>query len=568
MEVKYARLYDNKDILGYLNFNSTNRNSRFVQHSNITMNVVKSCIDTAQSKIAKSKPRVQFLTEEGNFSLQERAKKMTKYVEGVFYDQDVYEKAQKMFISACVFGTGVLKVYHENGKIQVENVFIQEIKVDNQEGMYGKPRQMHQVKQVSKDVLMAQFPEHIDAIINATSKNTINRGNKVYATEMVEVIESWHLPSNQHSNDGRHVITIENTILFDEKYEKDYFPFVFFKWSDRLAGFYGQGLAEQLLSIQVEINKMLKNIQKAIHLIAVPRVGVDAASKVSTNMLTNEIGMMFKYAGSPPSFFTPQAMNAEVYNHLKWLIQSAYEITGITQLSATGKKPAGLDAAVALREYQDIETERFMITAQRYEQLFLDLAEIVIDMSRDMYKEDSKLKVKVQSSKFIETINWKDVDLDDSKFILKMFPVSLLPSTPAGKLQKVQELLQGGLIGQEQALNLLDFPDLDKAQSLEMASLKLAEKQLAKIIEKGEYVSPEPQQGLELALKLAQQQYLKQKIDNLPEDRLELILRYIDDVDRLIKQAQPEAPVAPEPAPESPLVAEAGTMPTVGQPVV
>ena len=214
-----------------------------------------------------------------------------------------------------------------------------------------------------------------------------------------------------------------------------------------------------------------------------------------------------------------------------------------------------------------------MITAQKYEQMFLDLAEIVIDISRDMYKQDNKLSVKVQSSKFIETINWKEVDLDDTKFVMKAFPVSLLPTTPAGRLQKVQELLQGGLISQEQALSLLDFPDLDKAQSLEMSALKLAEKQLAMITDKGKYSSPEPQQNLQLSINLAQQEYLKAKIDNLPEDRQELLLRYIDDAERLLKQAQaPAQPVAPvqpiAPAPESPIVAQPGTMPVAGNPVV
>ena len=558
---KFSRLYSNLELKGYLTGNKANS----TLSNRVTYNVIKSVIDTAANKIAKSKPKVQFLTEEGNFSLQERAKKLTKYVEGVFYDTDLYEKAQKMFTHAAVFGTGVLKVFHENGKINIENVFVQELRVDEVEGLYGKPRQIHQTKFVDRGVLIAQFPEHKDLILEANPAE-IEHGNQKYTADMIKVVESWHLPSGLDANDGKHAIVIENGLLLAEKYDKDYFPFLIFRWDNKLAGWHGEGLAEQLIGIQIEINKLLKNIQKAQHLIAVPRVAVDQASKISASTVTNEIGAMFKYAGKAPNFFTPQAMNAEVYNHLKWLIQSAYEVSGMSQLSATGKKPAGLDAAVALREYQDIETERFMLTAQRYEQLFLNLAEIIIDKSRDMYKEDSKLQIKVQNSKFIETINWKDVDLDDSKFVLKMFPVSLLPTTPAGRLQKVQELLQGGLIPQEVALSLLDFPDLNKAQSLEMAALKLAEKQLSNIIEKGDYSSPEPQQNLQLSLNLAQKEYLNQKLNNLPEERLELILRYIDDVERLMKQSQPEQPMAPEAAP--PMVAEPGTAPVVGNPVV
>ena len=569
MYSKFERLYGNLELKSYLTGNKANS----TLSNRVTFNIVKSVIDTVASKIAKNKPRISFLTEEGNFSLQERAKKLSKYVEGVFYDQDLYEKAQKMFISACVYGTGVLKVYTEDSKIKIENVFIHELRVDEVEGLYGEPRQMHQTKFIDRAVLISQFPDKKDLILEANPAE-VERGGKTYTADMIKVTESWHLPSSSSSNDGKHAITIENGLLLKEDYIKSYFPFIIFRWDNRLAGWHGEGLAEQLIGIQIEINKLLKNIQKAQHLIAVPRVAIDQSSKISASTVTNEIGAIFKYAGKAPNFFTPQAMNAEVYNHLKWLINSAYEVSGVSQLSATGKKPAGLDAAVAIREVQDIETERFAIVAQRYEQVFLNLAEVIIDVSRDMYKDNKQLKVKVQSSKFIETIDWKDVDLDDSKFVLKLWPVSLLPNSPAGKLQKVQELLQAGLIPQEMALSLLDFPDLDKAQSLELASLKLAEKQLSMIIEKGEYTSPEPQQGLELAKKLAQQEYLRQKLNNLPEDRLELLLRYIDDVERLIKQAQAPAEQAPAPeamppAPEaSPIVAEPGTMPVAGQPVV
>jgi len=433
----------------------------------------------------------------------------------------------------------------------IEPVFIQELKVDDVDGTYGTPRQMHQVKYVNREVILAQYPEQSDAIMSASTQDAMRSGTR-YVADMIKVVESWHLRSGSDMQDGRHSITIESAVLFDEQYEKDYFPFVFMRWSDRLAGFHGQGLAEELLiGIQIEINKLLKNIQKAQHLIAVPRIGVDASSKVSAATITNEIGNIFKYAGSPPSFFTPTAMNAEVYNHLKWLIQSAYEVSGISQLSATGKKPAGLDAAVALREYQDIETERFMITAQRYERIFLDVAEIVVDISRDMYAENPKLEMKVQTSKFIKTIKWSEVDLDDSQFVMKMFPVSLLPSTPSGKLQKVQELIQAGFIDRDQGLALLDFPDLDVVQNMATASLKLTEKQLYMITDEGEYSSPEPQQNLELCISLAQQAFLRGKIDGLPEERLELLLRYVDDCERLRAQATPiEAEVVTEPTPE------------------
>jgi hypothetical protein len=563
MNLKYARLYSNLELLGFITGGTVRNNTDAFINNRVTYNIVKSTIDTAKSKIAKNKPKIQFLTEDGDFGLQRKAQNLTKYIEGVFYDTDLYSKAQKTFTHSCVFGTGALKIFKKDGKICVESVFIEEIKVDDIEGAYGKPRQIHQVKYISRDILLASYPDHHEAILSATAGD-ITRGSITYTADMIEVTESWHLRSGMNVGDGRHSISIEGATLFDEEYEKDYFPFVFLRWNDRLAGFFGQGLAEELIGIQIEINKILKNIQKAQHLLAVPRIAIDSSSKVSAATITNEIGAMFKYAGNPPTFFTPTAMNGEVYNHLKWLIQSAYEVSGISQLSATSKKPAGLDAAVALREFQDIETERFMITAQNYEKVFMEATEIIIDMSRDIYVDDPNLKTKTNSSKFIQSIKWKDVCLDDDQFVMKMFPVSLLPSSPAGKLQKVQELLQAGFIDQQQALSLLDFPDLDNVQNLAMASLKLTEKQLYVITNDGKYSNPEPQQDLTYSIALAQQVYIKSKLNNLPEERLDLVLRYIDDAERLLAQTQPpvEAPIEAPVEPPVEATPEMSTIPT------
>jgi hypothetical protein len=49
-------------------------------------------------------------------------------------------------------------------------------------------------------------------------------------------------------------------------------------------------------------------------------------------------------------FTLRQAMHPEVYNHLDRLYQRAYEISGISELSATGKKPAGLESGAALQD--------------------------------------------------------------------------------------------------------------------------------------------------------------------------------------------------------------------------
>lgn len=542
LNLRHARLYSNLEVLGmsiYTLGTAMSVPQAELDPNRITYNLVKSCVDTAASKIAKNRPKPQFLTSKGDYAEQERAQKLTQYVEGVFDSVKMYQLAAKAFTDGCVFGTGAIKFYVENDKIQAERVLIEEIKVDDNDAIYGKPKSLYQVKQVPRQSLMDAFPEKAMDIARVAS-STPNSSS----VELIKVVEAWYLGS-----EGKHTICIDNATLLSEDYKKDYFPFVFYRWSERLTGFFGMGLAEELAGTQLEINRTLQNIQSAQRLVAVPRIAVESSSKVSTSQITNEIGSIFRYTGKTPTFFTPTAMNGEVYSHLKWLIASGYEKTGISQLSATSKKPSGLDSGAALREYNDIESERFMLTSMQYEQLHLDAAAIIIDMSRDLYAKGVNTTIKSDADGFIDSISWKDVSLDDDRFVMKVFPTSLLPTSPAGRIEKVQELIQAGWIDKANALDLLNFPDLKAFESLETANNKLIEKNIYEMLKTGFYLPPEPQMSLDVAMSMSHKYYLQGRVDGLPEDKLELLLRFIDDCERLKQLAQPPVVESPAPVP-------------------
>ena len=114
-----------------------------------------------------------------------------------------------------------------------------------------------------------------------------------------------------------------------------------------------------------------------------------------------------------------------------------------------------------MREFNDLETERFMSVAKRYEKAFMDAAEIIIDMAKGLYESEGDFKVKAKDGKFVETISWKDVNMDADKYLMQIFPTSALSSTPAARLAVIQDLVGAGFIDKEDALKLLYFPDLE-----------------------------------------------------------------------------------------------------------
>jgi hypothetical protein len=165
----FMRLYGNAEILGLQAYQYAKTESSYNVQNRVTMNIVQSMIDTVVSKITKSKPKPTFLTQGGDWSLQRKAKKLTKFIEGQFYASDFYSKATMAFMDSCIFGTGAIKIFKHEGELKAERVFINEIFTDDAESFYGEPRQLHQVKYIHKDVLKEMFPNAKGFIEDANS---------------------------------------------------------------------------------------------------------------------------------------------------------------------------------------------------------------------------------------------------------------------------------------------------------------------------------------------------------------------------------------------------------------
>lgn len=562
--IKFARLYENLDVTSYaLGFYNSQLN-QYVPTNKPALNVVKSCIDTVSNKISKENPKIQFLTQKGDFKLQEKAKNLTQYLEGLFDYTGSYDVGQEVFKDSTKFGTGCAHIYiSEDNNIEVERVLITEIMIDEAEGVYRKPRQILRRKLIQRDVLIDLYPEYQNQIEGAKAVNLTTNSNSLFPSDMVLCVEAWHLPSGSDSTDGKHAICVENCTLFAEQYNKNYFPFVFYRWNIKTIGFFGAGLAEELSFLQLEINKLLRMISIAQERMAAPKIFLEENSAISKDALTNNgIADIINYSGAPPVFSTPSGISPEISVHLQFLYQKAFEITGVSQLGAASKVPAGLNSGVALREYEEQTSERFIIAGQQYQKFYIELGKIMIDLSKDLYEDKKNISVKVVGNKFIETIEWKDVDMNEDEYSMRGFPISLLPSSPPGRLQKVQELVQAGFIPKEYAMSLLDFPDLDKFTSLDTAALNDIMMLIGNMLNDGVYTPPEAFMNLQLALTLTHSSYLDAKTKkNVKPENLQLLRDFANDIMGLMAQANPPPdqtqtgpPAQAAPAPTSDLV--------------
>ncbi len=558
-----VRLYGNLSLMGVNGLSYAKLTSvQAPLRDRISYNVIQSAVDTVQAKMAKNKPKPLFLTSGGDWKAQRRAKKLDKFIDGIFYENKAYDLGISCFRDGAIVGDGICHVFERHGRVAFERVLASELYVDDVEAFYGQPRQIHRAKNVDRAVLVDLFPSKAELIQPAKSATTDLTGMTKNVSDQVTIVESWHLPSGPDATDGKHVISIEEGILFREDWTKQYFPFAFFKWSQRFYGFWGQGAAEQMQNIQLEINKLLWVIQRSMHIAGTFKIWMSHASKIVKEHFSNDIGAII--AGDvPPQYLLPPVVQPEVYQHLQTLKSQAFEQVGVSQLSAASTKPAGLDSGKALREFNDIESDRFQTIGQAYETFYMDIAKLAIDTAKEIFARDGKYEVKMPGKKFLETIDWKEIKLEDDEYVMKVFPVSSLPQDPAGRLATITEYMQAGFINPRVGRRLLDFPDLEQAEDLGNSQEDWFHQVFENMIEDGTpYIIEPSYEDMTLAHELALEYYSYAKICNVDEAKLQVLRDFIDDVTSrsAAMQASAAAPgtaapqAVPSPSPVSQMI--------------
>jgi len=150
-------------------------------------------------------------------------------------------------------------------------------------------------------------------------------------------------------------------------------------------------------------------------------------------------------------------------------------------------------------------------------------------------------KKTINSTKFFSSIKWRDVDLKEDMYAIDIREASALSSSPSGRRAELTEAMEGGLIDKPEARSLLAWPDLEQADRIANAPLEDLLYTMDYMLENGEYLPPSKHQWLDKGLEIATSYALRAKIDDVPEEKQKLLLRWIDDAEKLREQEQKAA---------------------------
>ena len=549
IEKRFARLYSNRFFLGMQSWNYFRLapHAQGLDEDRLRLNAIAAVIDTITSKLAVEQPRVVCLLNGADFQVRAKSKDLQSFIDAVLESSGAYTELLKAFRDAEIFGTGIVRLQEEFGQIKAERIYKHEIVIDEQEAFYGKIGQLFQCRTLARYKLLELYPKKAKLVAASGFQAPDSGTQKLPETaDLVSVTEAWYKPADPETP-GRHVVCTDAGILEDEEWNKQDFPFVFLHWKEPIFGFWGDGIVEDLQSLQIEINRLLISVQKAMRAASNPMIFIPAGSAISKMHISDEIGAIIPYVGKEPTIRVHQTVHPEILQQIEYLYRKCFETTGVSQLSASGVKPAGVTAQVAMRELQNIETERFSVVQRSYSKAFVECAKKMIGIVRDLYETHQEVVVKLKGKEFLDSIDWAKIDLTEDQFELSLDTANKLPLTRAGRISALTEWLQAGIIQPDEWREAMDMPDLNEEAKLRNAPQEFIREVVNEILYKGNLIPPENHDNLTFAYKYSIMAYQKAKLEHYPDDRVELLSQYISLIEAKMDEAAQQA--APPPAP-------------------
>lgn len=465
-----ACLYANRELPGVDWSNSQVRDVNYAPVSNSAENLTSSVVETISALIGKNKPKPTPVVKDASFSIERQARLLDRIIYGEFQANDVYEKAQAAFTDSLWAAVGAIKLdleYDEDGDpvdFYVEHVAPDEIIIDQNEAIRGMPLQMYQRKLVPRATLMAMYPDCEQQLQAAQGDNFSYTSYRTPHHDLVIVVEAWRLPFL--GQEGRHSIICDGVTLVDEVYERERFPFVFFKWFPLTGSFYARPLVEEIAPYQLRHNELNYRIMLAQDIVSVPRMFADQNTRIHVEQLDNSIAKVIRYQGRLPDMLNWQAVHPELYQERERNRAGAFEQAGISQMSAQGKIPEGvrLDSSRALREVNLIENQRYAKQAQMHQNKHLEIAEHIVELLTILDAAGVNRTTKFHNRTIVEEIDWPQVRelVTSGSFVLQIEASSVNNMTPAARDDVINTWIARGWIPLERGLALLGQPDLEE----------------------------------------------------------------------------------------------------------
>lgn len=429
--------------------------------SMIQENVIRSCIDTLGSKIASQKVTPFFNTVNGTFREIQVVKAAQQFFDILYDELNVNKVVVQAFVDSCITDRGIIYVNKDNKNI--ERIQPWQFFFDPREYAYGQLTHCAFKK--------TDYPASL-----LTEKTDL---------QTVTLHEYWSIKEHIHAT----YIEELNKVSFD-KWDANILPFAILRWSNPVKASSSTCVVDLLFGIQKQINYLLSQIKDASKSSFGIKYIVPTDSDVKINRLNNSNGEVIEYTPQmtpngvmPVQPITPAFMDGQWFTALQQFKQDAYEMVGISQLSAMSQKPSGLNTGVGLQTMEDIESDRFETQLNSVIRVYVDIAKICMEVF-------DPLEEVLPSSIYRGHITWKDITEARNLMSIQFSSLDKISKDPVVKQQIISQWVNSGYISRAHAMQLMEVPDDTRGYSLMNNSLNAVMSVIDDCVEKDIYDVP------------------------------------------------------------------------------
>lgn len=429
--------------------------------SMIQENVIRSCIDTLGSKIASQKVTPFFNTVNGTFREIQVVKAAQQFFDILYDELNVNKTVVQAFVDSCITDRGIIYVNKDNKNI--ERIQPWQFFFDPREYAYGQLTHCAFKK--------TDYPASL-----LTEKTDL---------QTVTLHEYWSIKEHIHAT----YIEELNKVSFD-KWDANILPFAILRWSNPVKASSSTCVVDLLFGIQKQINYLLSQIKDASKSSFGIKYIVPTDSDVKINRLNNSNGEVIEYTPQmtpngvmPVQPITPAFMDGQWFTALQQFKQDAYEMVGISQLSAMSQKPSGLNTGVGLQTMEDIESDRFETQLNSVIRVYVDIAKICMEVF-------DPLEEVLPSSIYRGHITWKDITEARNLMSIQFSSLDKISKDPVVKQQIISQWVNSGYISRAHAMQLMEVPDDTRGYSLMNNSLNAVMSVIDDCVEKDIYDVP------------------------------------------------------------------------------
>ncbi len=401
-------------------------------------NVIKSVIDSLVSKLSNNKVRPFFAPVDGTFKTKKVVRQAQQFFD-IYYDKiNLNNIISETFKDACIFDIGYILINPFTFEVErVPSYCVEELNV-NGENKVALIKWIHQPS-------LALNKYNV-----ATSRQYVNIEMLIKDDEAILYV------------DEKKVKTITTTG----------YPIVNVYYNEPINNGKTVSIVDELEGIQTQVDLINAKIAATSQLTPANLVFIDEQSGLKSSDVNNKdcqiypVGIQPGNTANPVNVVTPVPFDPSWSSMLDFYINKAYDMIGISQLSAQSRKPSGLDSGVALQTMEDIESDRFEVQVNHFINAYINVTCKLIEI----IPEDFEI---LPADKYQSTMTWATLKEQNNLYKVQYSAATSLSKDPAERAKQIIQMSQIGLITPSKAAELMDMPDLtdaySDAEAMEMA---------------------------------------------------------------------------------------------------